>query len=409
VNLIESLLTGLDEARRHWGQTLLSLLGLILGTGSIVTVLALFGGQTALTEQFLNEVGGRGTIIVSDRERSAHPSARELASKRLTFKDAQFLRDRATALAAVSPGWARQLDYRGGARNTSFTGQVIGTVPDYMAINDIKPMVGRYLSDLDVRHQARVTVLGWKYADSLFGGAAVALGKIVSIGGKSYRVVGVLAREEFYFASWEDNALEYRNERAYIPISTAITQYSASDNLDFLTLKARPGLGGAAQAQVRSLLFARHGVEDFDIRASGQGAGQEAGQFLLLFNFIFLVVGVVSLVTGGIVIANILLASVVERVREFGTRMALGATAGGIFAHVLAEVLVVTIIGGALGLGLGAALTGVVAYFMQMPAVVSPFIAMVSIVTALSVGLVAGLFPALRAARLAPVEALRYA
>jgi putative ABC transport system permease protein len=160
---------------------------------------------------------------------------------------------------------------------------------------------------------------------------------------------------------------------------------------------------------VRSLLYARHGVEDFDIRASGQGAGGEAGQFLLLFNFIFLVVGVVSLITGGIVIANILLASVVERVREFGTRMALGATAGAIFAHVLAEVLVVTVIGGLLGLGLGTALTGVVAHFMQMPAVVSPFIAAVATVTALTVGLLAGLFPALRAARLSPVEALRYA
>lgn len=410
MNFLESLLTGLDEARRHWGQTVLSLLGLILGTGSIVTVLALFGGQTALTEQFLSEVGGRGTIIVSDREPSASPRARELASKRLTFRDAQYLRDRATALAAVSPGWAENLSYRVGT--TSFEGQVIGTVPDYMVINDIKPMIGggRYLSDLDVRHQARVTVLGWKYADSLFGSPAAALGQIVSLGGKNYTVVGILEREEFYFAAWEDNALEYRNERAYIPISTAIAQHSATDNLDFLTLKARPAAGGAAaQAQVKSLLYARHGVEDFDIRASGQGAGDDSGQFLLLFNFIFLVVGVVSLITGGIVIANILLASVVERVREFGTRMALGATAGGIFLHVLAEVLVVTVIGGLLGLGLGAALTGVVAYFMQMPAVVSPFIAAISIVTALTVGLIAGLFPAFRAARLSPVEALRYA
>jgi len=261
-----------------------------------------------------------------------------------------------------------------------------------------------------VQRQARVAVLGWKYADSLFGRATAALGQIVSIGEKSYRVVGVLEREEFYFAAWENNALEYRNERAYIPISTAITQYSATDHLDFLTLKARPASGGAgAQAQVSSLLFARHGVEDFDIRSSGQGAGQQAGQFLLLFNFIFLVVGVVSLVTGGIVIANILLASVVERVREFGTRMALGATAGGIFAHVLAEVLVVTLIGGLLGLGLGTALTGLVAHVMQMPAVVSPFIATVSLTTAVSVGLIAGVFPAVRASRLAPVEALRYA
>ena len=407
MSLLESLLTGLDEARRHWGQTGLSLLGLVLGTASIVTVLALFGGQTALTRSFLEEVGGIGTIIVSNRDLAIHPSARALASKRLTYEDARFLKARATTLEAVSPGWASQLDYRAG--DTDFPGQVIGTVPDYAVINDIRPLVGRYLSDLDVARRARVTVLGWKYADSLFGAAPKALGRLVSIGEGTYRVVGVMEREEFYFAPWAGNALEYRNERAYIPITTAIGLYSATDALDFLTLKARASAGvDRAGPQVRSLLFARHGVEDFDIRPSGAGAGQSDAQFFLLFNFIFLVVGVVSLFTGGIVIANILLASVVERVREFGTRMALGATAGSVFVHVLAEVLVVTIMGGITGLGLGTALTGTVGHVMQQPAVVSPVIAVIAMVTAVTVGLLAGVYPALRAARLSPVEALRY-
>jgi len=286
---------------------------------------------------------------------------------------------------------------------------VIGTVPDYAAINAIRPLVGRYLSDLDVARRTRVVVLGWKYADSLFGAASAALGRLVSLDGRSFRVVGVMEREEFYFAPWSDNALEYRNERAYIPISTAIALHSRTDALSFLTLKARPAVGVArAEPQVRSLLYARHGVEDFDIRPSGSGAGEEDAAFFQLFNFIFLVVGVVSLFTGGVVITNILLASVVERVREFGTRMALGATAGGIFAHVLAEVLVVTVMGGLLGLGLGTALTGTVAHFMKTPAVVSPFIAAVAVATAAAVGLLAGIYPALRAARLSPVEALRY-
>ena len=406
MNLLESALAGLEEARRHIGQTLLSLLGLVLGTASIVTVLALFGGQATHTRRFIEEVGGIGTVIVYDRDQALTPSARELASERLTYRDAAFLKDRAASLLAVSPGWARRLAYRVG--DVSFPGEVIGTVPDYAVINDIRPLVGRYLSDLDVRRRARVAVLGWKYADSLFGTAPRALGQLVSIADINYTVVGVLEREEFYFATWEGNALEYRNERAYIPITTAVAQHSVDDRLSFLTLKARPARGAdAARAEVTTLLWARHGVEDFEIRASGQNATDSA-QFFMLFNFIFLVVGVVSLFTGGIVIANIMLASVVERVREFGTRMALGATGPGVFAHVLAEVLVVTVLGGVLGLGLGAALTGVVAHAMQSPAVVTPLIATAALATSAVVGVLAGLYPALRAARLSPVEALRY-
>jgi putative ABC transport system permease protein len=407
VTLVESLLDGLGEARRHWGQTVLSLLGLILGTASIVTVLSLFGGQAKLTQRYLDEVGGVGTLVLENRDRSVSPDARELASKRLTWRDARMLRENARTLAAVVPGWSQELAYRAGG--VSFRGEVVGTVPEYAEINDIRPLAGRYLGDLDVERKARVAVLGWKYADSLYGNAARALGRVVALGGKAYTVVGVLEREEFYFAAWADNSLEYRNERAYVPITTAIAQHSQVDALDFLTVKARPELGvAAAEAELRTLLYAAHGVEDFDIRPSGGDGEEDSGQFLLLFNFIFLVVGVVSMFTGGVVIANILLASVVERVREFGTRMALGATGGGIFAQVLAEVMVVTVIGGAAGLALGTALTGVVAYFMKLPAVVTPLVAGIAIVTALAVGLLAGIFPAVRAARLSPVEALRY-
>jgi ABC-type antimicrobial peptide transport system permease subunit len=409
VSFLEALLVGIAEARRHFAQTLLSLLGLILGTGSIVAVLALFGGQSKMTQDYIAEVGGFGTVIARDREPSEQPTARDLASEGLTWGDARYLKERATTLSAVAPGFYDQrLEYR--VRGTHFQGQVVGTTPDYAVINDIRPLVGRYLSDLDVRLKARVMVLGWKYADSLFGGPEQALGQLVALGGRNFTVVGVLQREEFYFAPWSGNSLEYRNQRAYIPITTAFSQFTGEDeHLSFLTMKAAAPTGaGAAQQQVTALLLLRHGVQDFDITPSGAGANDDA-QFFKLFDFIFLVVGVVSLIAGGVVIANILLASVVERVREFGTRMALGASAFQIFAQVVAQVVVIAVIGGVLGLALGWALTGTVAHFMAMPAAVTPAIALVAIGTSLGVGFVAGLYPAFRAARLSPVEALRYA
>lgn len=408
MNFLESFLLGLDEARRHFGQTILSLLGLVLGTASIVSVLALFGGQSTLTANFLQEMGGYGTIIVYDTEQSESPTAKELASERVTYRDAVYLKDHATTLYGVAPGWDNHLPYRAGRVN--FTGEVVGTVYDYIKINDIKPMVGRFLSDLDVRRKSRVMVLGWAFADSLFGNPAAALGRLVNLNGKNFTVVGVLEREEFYFAPWSGNSLAWRNRRSYIPITTAFSQFTGdNDRLGFLTLKKTDEATIAgAESQVSAMLFVRHGVSDFQIVPSGVRGDDDTGQFLMLFNVIFLVIGVVSLFTGGVVIANILLASVVERVREFGTRMALGANGLHIFGQVLAQVLVVAIIGGLLGLGVGAALTGVVAHFMQLPAVVTPPIAGAAILTAITVGIGAGIYPAVRAARMSPVEALRF-
>lgn len=407
MNLGESFSAGLDEAVQHRGRTVLSLIGLTLGTASIVATLALFGGSKKRTEDFLAEVGGAGTVIVrNDLGGKVNLTPREAASPQLTYRDVEALRAEAPSLRHVSAARFWQLRYEG-PRNR-YRGSAVAAVPDYAAINDIAPSHGRYLSELDLRHRTSVVVLGSAYADSLFGSADAALGRDLTIGGERFTVVGVLKKEEFYFAAWEDNAFEYRNQRAYIPLTTALKRFAADDRVDILTLEAiTPFHLEQAEAEVTDVLLRRHRVKDFSFDRSVSDV-EEGLQFFYLFDAIFLLVGIISLTTGGIVIANILLASVVERIREVGTRMALGASGLDIFLHFLVQSLVITVAGGLVGAGIGTALTSTVEHFMQFPAYVTPQIFVAAVLTAAFVGIVAGVFPALRAARLDPVEALRY-
>ena len=404
MTIIEALLAGLADTRRHWGQTFLALIGLILGAASIVAVLSLFGGQLDVTDRLLREQGGANTLLVRNRDAAVNATARERNAARLSYRDVRVLEDRARSLVAVSAekslNW---LPFRArGARNWY---QVTGTVPGFASIVDVRPSVGRFLGDVDLRRNARVVVLGAEIADSIFGGPARALHQRVDIGGHAYRVIGVLEREELSAAPWAGNALEERNRTAYVPLTTAAVMESGDDGVDMLTLRPGPRYGATlAESEVRSLLAVRHGVDNIEV----QPPDPPNQPLLAFFAAVFLLIGGVALVASGVVIANILLASVVERVRELGTRMALGATGPVIFAHVLAQVVVVAVVGGAAGLALGWALTGVVGRAMQLPTLVDARIAALAFLTTVVTGLAAGCYPAFRAARLSPVEALRY-
>jgi putative ABC transport system permease protein len=407
MNLLESVSAGIDEAREHRGRTLLSLVGLTLGTASIVAVLALFGGAQKQSEDYLAEVGGAGNVIVrTDLGGKVTLTPREAASPQLTWRDVLDLRREAPHLKYISGARAWQLRYV--SPLADFEGEVIATVPDYAAINDIEPLYGRYISELDLRQRSNIAVLGYSYADSLFGSPEAAMGQLLTIGGERFRVAGVLTREYFQFAEWSGNSFEYRNLRAYIPLTTALKKFAEDDKLEWLTLLATSPLDlEAAISEVSDVLLRRHRVRDFSFDRSSEDIA-EGTQFMLIFDFIFLIVGVVSLFTGGIVIANILLASVVERVREIGTRMAFGASGLDIFTHFLVQSLVITTVGGLGGVLIGTGLTSTVEKIMKFPAYMTPGIFLLGLATAGFVGIAAGVYPALKAARLDPVEALRY-
>lgn len=289
--------------------------------------------------------------------------------------------------------------------------QIAGATFAYAPMYNFWPEEGRFITAEDLSRSAKVVVLGSERREQLFGGRP-ALGQTVSIGGSSYTVVGVMKKKEFYFNSANDNALDWMNRMVFIPITTMLNRMSGDrreQKVAYMNVQVRDIKEmDKAMAEVATLLRRnRAGVEDFDIfnRADRMRQMQEQNK---IYDVTFMVCGTISLLVGGIVIMNILLASFNERVREVGTRKALGATGLNIMAQFLVESVVVTIFGGVLGVALGGGFARVMSDLIQQPVVLSPGMMITGLSFALVVGVVFGFYPAVKAARLNPIEALRY-
>ena len=225
---------------------------------------------------------------------------------------------------------------------------------------DFHPVEGRFLTPEDLARSAKVVVLGSTRREQLFGGRP-AVGQVISIGADRYTVVGVMERKEFYWNSANRNALEWMNEMMFVPVTSVITRMVGdreNQKVAYINVQVRDVKDmEKATDEVKAILRRAHGgVEDFQVfnRAAFMQQMDEQGK---IYDITFLTCGTISLLVGGIVIMNILLASFNERIREVGTRKALGATGLNILAQFLVESVVVTIVGGLLGLGLGVGFT----------------------------------------------------
>jgi putative ABC transport system permease protein len=366
------------------------------------------GGQRQ-TEAFFEELGGARELRITDtRTDRVFMTAAERASERLTYRDARAILDECPSVLTVDPEIVRFLETSYGDK--SFMMKVLGTNRHYPYADDMPVAEGRFITDEDCATHANVAMIGPTYKQDLFGDEDP-LGRTIVIQGVPFTVVGIMQKKEFYFRGGgpgDRNVLEWFNRSLYIPITTMVKRFTVTDRLDGLEISAKsveaiPSL----TEETRTVLRRRHGVEDFQIESkSGQIAAQnEEGRF---FNIIFWAVAFVSLFVGGVVIANIMLAAIAERVREIGVRKAIGASGLDVFVEFLLEAIVITTSGGLAGLLLGVGLTRAVDRFLGMPTDLTPTILAIALLTSVGVGIAFGLFPALRAARLNPVEALRY-
>ena len=409
MTLRESIVDALVEVRVNRARTVLQTLGVILGVASLVAVQGMSDAGRRQGLKFFSEFGGLKKILVHNKPlKERVQTAAMLDSHGLDWGDVEALRREIPMATQVDPIAEDEQTIR--TPTYQKLREITGATPDYQAVYKFFPARGRFLIDDDLAQMSRVVVLGDSAARLYFGNEDP-LGKTLYIGDAGFRVVGVLRRKEFYFNEGDRNALEWMNRLTIIPITALYSRFTGDPDkkVSYINVMVdKVENNKKAVEAINKVLARRHkGVPDYEVidRKERMKQQQQEGQ---IFDLIFLATGILSLLVGGIVIMNIMMASLRERIREVGVRKAIGAKGLDVALQFLVESVLVTAIGGLVGLPIGILFASGITALIGQPAVITPQMALVSVVASVVVGLFFGLYPAIKAARLNPVEALRY-
>jgi len=405
--LLESIIDGIRDIKDHLGRTMLQLVGIILGAGSIVATFSLSVAGKAASMEYYRVSGGIQKIWIWDRPTGKVTlDAKALASRGLTYRDAMAIRRDAREIDLVSPVSQESMTVR--YREIEKPRSIMGVVPAYSPMNDVHAALGRFITDSDLATGARVVVFGSDRAQEFFS-TDNPIGKTVSINGTGYLVVGVMEEKYFSFDK-KHNVMRWMNRQIYIPITTYFTRKGEPlerGKVSFMNARMRDVKNHEeAVDQIRKVLYRAHGVKDYEVLSRIANLKRNEANNKM-YDMTFMICGIISLLVGGIVVMNIQLASFNERVREVGTRKAVGASPAQIFGQFLAESILVSIFGGFLGLFVGKLFTDGIAALTRDPAIITADTIVKALVFAAGTGLIFGMYPAIRASRLNPIEALR--
>ena len=407
MNIAPAIIEALESLSANKLRSALTVLGIMIGVAAVIAMLAIGrGAQNTIT----GSIEGIGTnLLFVSQNRSNDVSN----PKPLTIKDAETIADPlqapSVALAAPVVEGRQELSFGGETTSTS----VSGVTPEYASVRNLTIAEGEFINQDQNQGRSSVVVLGPETAETLFGRSQGVVGESVRIEGQPFRVIGVLeAQGGSAFGSQDDLAL--------VPLATAqarLLRRSPGDSVDSIQVQAASAdTVSQASEEIAQILRTRHrtvvGVDDFTI--TSQQAFLDTAQTITSVFTIFLGgIAAISLLVGGIGIMNIMLVSVTERTREIGLRKALGARKMDILTQFLAESLVLSLLGGVIGILLGWGLSGLVGRIAAASnAAINPAIGLDTVLLAtlfaMAIGLFFGIYPANRASNLEPVEALRY-
>jgi putative ABC transport system permease protein len=387
-------------------RTALTILGIVIGIGSVIAMVAIGQGSQKSIQASIQSIGSNLLIVTPGAQRNigAGVSAGRGSAQTLTQADADAIKAQVTNVLGVSPELSRR--YQVTAKGTNTNTSVFGASSDYAIVHSVSVNSGSFITDSDVKSNAKVAVLGPTAATDLFGSSTNPIGQTVRINQLIFKVVGVTVAKG---GTGFNNPDDY----IFIPISTAehylagasyVSQVSVeADNAQDMTM---------VQQQITNLLLERHKISDsasadFTVLNQADIVSAASGVTNTLTMLLASIAGI-SLVVGGIGIMNMMLTTVTERTREIGLRKAIGATRSNINLQFLTEAVILTFTGGFLGIILGWILSALVTKFAGIAASISPSSVLLAFGVSAAIGLIFGYYPARRASRMNPIEALRF-
>jgi len=402
MNIITAFRIALNALILHKGRSALTSLGIIIGTGAVISMVSAAGGARQKLDERLENVG-KTLIIIRAGSRTQNGTLADI--KPLTNEEASILRKQ---LRSQTTGMAEvQATIRPiSTRTRNAITMIVGTSPDMQKVRNWIVTHGRFITDEDLKKQSAVCVLGATVHEKLFPDNPNPVGQTIRIDRLQLRVIGVLQ------AKGRSPIGGDQDDQVFLPLNTLQRKIVGDENLSMLltSVDSVEKLERTKEDITRILREKRRGkkgLEDFDV-SSVQEMAEIAIVMTRTMQFLIGIIASISLVVGGIGIMNIMLVSVTERTREIGIRMAIGATPADILTQFLIESILLSLLGGLIGISLGIGAAGLLAWAAGWPVFIDYNMVLLSFGVSGGVGVFFGYYPALKASRLDPIEALRY-